>query len=296
MTQEPTVRPGPRVTSGLVALKIDVATRDGLRRGVPRLLALLAEFGARASFFLAFGPDDPGDGFRAHVPWPRGRVAVDAPDLVRRVAGEGHEVGLHGWDHRLWRTAVHELDAAELREQLALACEAYERILGVPPEASAAPAWRTTAASLQAQDTLGLRYASDLRDVRDAPPHHPVLGGYVSSTLQIPCNRPRLLEVLPHAPERPRHWVDDLLGDDGVPRVLPLSAEVEGLAYLDFLRVVLVRLRMTGALTATLAELAEPLLAQPQPCFDGEPLPLHRAAVRMAARRAAAANVRAAQP
>jgi glycosyltransferase involved in cell wall biosynthesis len=43
-----------------LALKVDVCTHDGMRDGVPRLLALLAEHRVKASFFLSFGPDNAG--------------------------------------------------------------------------------------------------------------------------------------------------------------------------------------------------------------------------------------------
>jgi len=217
-------------------------------------LELLALFGTRASFFLAFGPEDPErSGWRSRLAGafrPGRPVALDHADLVRRIVDEGHEVGV--------RTRVHELDEAAIREQLELAFAAYERVLGVAPRAAAAPAWHATAASLKAQDGLGLRYASDMCD---AQPHRPVLDGYASSTLQIPSNRPCLLEVLPHPPERPGHWVDALLGADEALRVLPMRAEIEGLAYHEFLHLLLVRLRTSGLRTVTLADVAEPLLA-----------------------------------
>lgn len=47
----------------------------------PALLELLAERGARATFFLI------GKRARAH------------PELARRIVSEGHEVGNHGWSH-----------------------------------------------------------------------------------------------------------------------------------------------------------------------------------------------------
>jgi len=51
----------------------------------PRVLDLLAERRARASFFLV------------------GERAARAPDTVRRIVSEGHEVASHGWSHRsLW--------------------------------------------------------------------------------------------------------------------------------------------------------------------------------------------------
>ncbi len=51
----------------------------------PRVLAVLAERRACASFFLV------------------GERAARAPDTVRRIVSEGHEVASHGWSHRsLW--------------------------------------------------------------------------------------------------------------------------------------------------------------------------------------------------
>jgi len=51
----------------------------------PKLLDLLHEFGARGTFFLV------------------GQRAARAPELVRRIVGEGHEIGNHTWAHRnLW--------------------------------------------------------------------------------------------------------------------------------------------------------------------------------------------------
>lgn len=51
----------------------------------PRVLAVLSEARVRATFFLV------------------GERATRAPDLVRRMVAEGHEVENHGWSHRnLW--------------------------------------------------------------------------------------------------------------------------------------------------------------------------------------------------
>lgn len=62
-----------------VALTFD----DGPDRdSTPYFLDLLAQHGTRATFFLL------------------GRHAAEAPALVRRMVGEGHELGVHGWTHR----------------------------------------------------------------------------------------------------------------------------------------------------------------------------------------------------
>jgi peptidoglycan/xylan/chitin deacetylase (PgdA/CDA1 family) len=48
----------------------------------PEFLDLLASYDVRATFFLL------------------GRHAAAEPDLVRRMVGAGHELGIHGWSHR----------------------------------------------------------------------------------------------------------------------------------------------------------------------------------------------------
>ena len=55
----------------------------GNRRGIPRVLQALAKHDAKATFFVP---------------------AVSAllyEDEQRRVVGEGHEIGIHGWIHEL---------------------------------------------------------------------------------------------------------------------------------------------------------------------------------------------------
>src|SRR5690349_4780318 len=79
----------------LHALSVDVedwyhdggdSTRAGLEhrveRNLERLLAMLAEHDARATFFFL------------------GEVADLFPELVRRVRAAGHEIGSHGYHHR----------------------------------------------------------------------------------------------------------------------------------------------------------------------------------------------------
>src|SRR5262249_7738695 len=66
------------------------------------LLDLLAESGARATFFVL------------------GCVAETHPDLVRRIHQRGHEVGSHGFYHDLVYTLSPEEFARQLRESARL--------------------------------------------------------------------------------------------------------------------------------------------------------------------------------
>lgn len=60
-----------------IALTFD----DGPSEWTPRFLDLLARHGARATFFVL------------------GVNVQGREDVLRRIVAEGHEIGLHGWDH-----------------------------------------------------------------------------------------------------------------------------------------------------------------------------------------------------
>jgi peptidoglycan-N-acetylglucosamine deacetylase len=83
-----------RTNQSAVALTFD----DGPDpRYTPRVLDLLREAGARATFFLV------------------GVNALAYPALVRRIIDEGHSIGNHTFDHR----ELELLDSAEVRDEIA---------------------------------------------------------------------------------------------------------------------------------------------------------------------------------
>ncbi|MGE0711094.1 MAG: polysaccharide deacetylase family protein [Planctomycetota bacterium] len=272
-------------------LKIDVDTHEGMRDGVPRLLDALARAGLKATFFLSFGPDNAGKaiwnvlrkrGFlrkmlRTGAPslygWrtvlsgtllPARPIAAAMPELVRRIEAEGHEVGVHAWDHRLWQDHLRGLRREQVAEQVSRACGAFEDILGRRPRSMAAPAWYATSVSLELQDARGLLYASDSRG---GAPGFPVLDGYASSTLQIPTTQPCLEELLTLGERDLERCLDQVLapGPELEPEqalVLPLHAEVEGGVYADFCAKLLGRIAASGAPVLTLEQHAEALLGR----------------------------------
>jgi peptidoglycan-N-acetylglucosamine deacetylase len=112
----------------------------GVRRGLPRVLAVLREFRADATFYV------PGVTAQRH------------PDEVRAIVAAGHEVGHHGHLH----VPPHELSVAEQRADVHAGMEAIEAITGIRPEGYRAPGWELTPATLDALVELGLSFDSSL--------------------------------------------------------------------------------------------------------------------------------------
>ena len=115
------------------------------RRVVPnveRVLALLAGFGVRATFFVL------------------GSVAEEEPALVPMIAAAGHEVASHGYSHRL----VTELGPALFRDELRRTAEILERQSGQRPVGFRAPQWSISATATPWALTIlreeGYRYDS----------------------------------------------------------------------------------------------------------------------------------------
>jgi len=69
---------------------------DGPSEWTPRILDLLAEHGARATFFIL------------------GAAVAGHEDTLERAVRDGHELGLHGWSHR----HLTQLSDAEIRDEM----------------------------------------------------------------------------------------------------------------------------------------------------------------------------------
>jgi peptidoglycan/xylan/chitin deacetylase (PgdA/CDA1 family) len=130
---------GPR-DAGAIALTFD----DGPGAVTADVLEALADHGARATFHLLGA-----------------RAAAGAP-LVRRIAREGHEVGVHGWSHRVMaRTPLRSLG------ELARARLALEALSGARPRGFRPPFGATSRRLELAAAALGLRTVGWDVDPRD---------------------------------------------------------------------------------------------------------------------------------
>ncbi|MFZ0709780.1 MAG: polysaccharide deacetylase family protein, partial [Terrimicrobiaceae bacterium] len=96
-----------RVDGRCIAMTFDDGPHPVL---TPKLLDMLKARGLKATFFLI------------------GQNAAEYPDIVRRIAAEGHEIGNHSWSH----PQLTKLNPAALREEVGRTSSTIAEIIGKP--------------------------------------------------------------------------------------------------------------------------------------------------------------------
>jgi undecaprenyl phosphate-alpha-L-ara4FN deformylase len=268
-----------------LSIKIDIDTDRGTRLGVPNLLSLFDELGIKATFLFSLGPDNTGraikrifrPGFFRKVSrtsvvsvygirtllngilLPGPHVGRRNEKVMRQTRDRGHETGIHCYDHIRWQDGLGRMTNQEVLEEFGKARKEYERIFGEPARTAGAAGWQANAFSLAAYDDAKLLYASDCRG---GGPFLPRSNGTTFATLQIPTTLPTLDELLGR-PEYPNnrlvsHYLSLL--QPGLPNVLTIHAELEGMKYLHVLRELLVEAQGRAVRIVQLRDLARQLL------------------------------------
>jgi polysaccharide deacetylase family protein (PEP-CTERM system associated) len=147
------------------------------------LLERLAQVRVRATFFIV------------------GEIAVHNTALIRAIAGAGHEVASHGWDHR----RVDHFNAATFREDVRRSQVALEDITGEAVLGYRAPTFSIgpqTAWAVDVLAELGMAYDSSIYPVRHdrygvpTAPRAPFLvRGERHALLELPPATLRLLGI-----------------------------------------------------------------------------------------------------
>lgn len=238
-----------------LCLRVDVCTFRGLRDGVPGVLDVLRRAKARATFYVTFGPDASGLALlklfnpkfalkmlrtkaASTYGWatafygtllPSPLVGAGLPDTLKRIRDDGHEIGVHGWDHRRWQDKLPKYAAEQLRDEFTKMTDAYRSILGAAPASFAAPAWLLTRDLFDLEQQAGLRFASD---TRGTAPFLPVFGGREGTIPQLPVTIPTLDECLGR--QTPEEFVAESLQTASKQpdyACFTAHAESEGMAY-----------------------------------------------------------------
>jgi undecaprenyl phosphate-alpha-L-ara4FN deformylase len=263
----------------ILGLRIDVDTLYGLFRGVERLLPVLAELKIEATFFVPMGRDRMGRNAKRILgekglspsllrylriyPWQTllngtlrtpPHFAEAGAGMMLRMRREGHEVGLHSFDHYAWQNGISDYSPAEIEEDFRKCIMSYTGVFGALPRCCAAPGWRATEISLSTQEGFGFEYASD---TRGKGPFYPSINGRTLSTLQIPVTLPTLDELLLVGRK-------SLALPDAQVHVYCAHAEVEGLSRLTWFRQFLEGARRDGTSIVPLLRLAERFSGSPE--------------------------------
>ena len=134
----------------------------GARRGIPRIRKVLDRHGVKASFFVP---------------------AVSAllhPEEQKSLAGDGHEIALHGWIHERNTDVPPEKE----RELMLRAADTLETITGTRPVGMRTPSWDYSGATLKIARELGLLYDSSL--FADDDPYEILDHGSATGIVELP--------------------------------------------------------------------------------------------------------------
>lgn len=152
-----------------------------LHVGTEKLLELLHRNNARATFFVL----EP--------------IAREHPELLRRIADAGHDIGSHGTSHDL----LYEMTPERLREETRASVRTLEDFVGKPVRSYRAAYFSITRRNLWALEVLaseGIRYDSSIFPVSnwrygipDHPPGPTVIETAAGKILEFPLSTRRLL-------------------------------------------------------------------------------------------------------
>ncbi len=238
-----------------IGLRIDVDTFRGTKIGVPNLCRTLAKHDIRASFFFSVGPDNMGrhlwrllrPGFFIKMlrtkaanlyGWdilfkgtfrPGPIIGERLAHVIISAAQEGHEIGLHAWDHHAWQVHIDTMDRDAIRRALRKGFDRLARILGEPPVCSAVPAWKCTDLVLMEKNRIPFIYNSDCRGKSI---FHPIVDGKKLFQPQIPVTLPTYDEVVGNkgiSDANYNQYILSLIKSEKL-NVLTVHAEVEGIS------------------------------------------------------------------
>jgi undecaprenyl phosphate-alpha-L-ara4FN deformylase len=241
-----------------VGLRIDVDTLRGTIKGVPNLCSTLKKNDIKATFYFSVGPDNMGRNlWRLLKPaflikmlrsnatslygldiifkgtfWPGPKIGKNKKAIcaIQQATNDGHELGLHAWDHRSWQANIEKWTSERIYQELQQAHTTIKNITGSIPTCSAAPGWRSTDEVLQQKDKFNFKHNSDCRG---QGVFYPIVDGVKLITPQIAQNLPTYDELIGSnniTNENYNHHIIELIKKNrDLKNVLTIHAEVEGI-------------------------------------------------------------------
>ena len=272
---------GEGTLSKVIGIKVDVDTSEGMKHGVPVLLALFKKYNIHASFFVPMGKDHTGwtvkrvftrKGFLKKagrvgvvstygirtllygllLPGPE--IAKKNANILRRITEEGHELGIHGYDHVYWHDHIKHLGRDKTEDLLRRSVAVYSDILHKNPESFAAPGWMINAYALKFFEDNGFIYTSN---ARGHAPFYPSLNGEAFRILELPSTLPTLDEVVGLAGTDTSSLTEFFLDalKEGL-NIMTVHTELEGKHWTGFLDAFLGKSIEAGFIYKRLIEIA----------------------------------------
>jgi undecaprenyl phosphate-alpha-L-ara4FN deformylase len=264
-----------------IALKVDVDTLRGTLEGVPALLDLYQRYDVKATFLFSLGPDHTGrairrvfrPGFFSKVQrtsvvshygiktllygtlLPGPHIGNRGRDILRKTERNGHEVGVHCYDHIRWQDFVANRDAAWTKKEMQAAINIFEDIFTHPPQVHGAAGWQINQYALALEQEMGFAYASDCRGEF---PFLPVMDGQAFQCPQIPSTLPTLDEVIGCGQINEQNVHEAIFASSrnavSAGHVYTLHAELEGMKLLPTMEKLLQMWREAGDEIGTMEE------------------------------------------
>ncbi|HVN97401.1 MAG TPA: polysaccharide deacetylase family protein [Syntrophorhabdaceae bacterium] len=267
-----------------IGVAVHVDTYEGMKKGVPRLLALFQRYGIRASFFVPMGKDHTGRTVKRVFTrrdflkktgtgrvWaeavskktlmyglllPGPEVAKKNKELLKRILTEGHELGIHGHNHVYWHDHIKDLSQRRTEEEIEKPLNVYRELTGIKARSFAAPGWMVNPYALRCFQDRGLAYTSDTR--KGTGPFYPEMEAQQFKCLQIPTTLPTLDEVIGTKGTDETELAEYYIGilTEGL-NVLTVHAEIEGGRWIGFFEAFIVKTIEHGFTYVRLIDVAD---------------------------------------
>jgi undecaprenyl phosphate-alpha-L-ara4FN deformylase len=194
-----------------VSIRIDVDSARDIAL-LPELLDLLTRYGIKGTFFITTGPDRLALNFFKHLAHPRSyaqfvksrplryrahslngivrstQVEAASPEILQRAKEDGHELGLHGYDHFTWISKLSTMDEISIKQLIATGITALEAVTDAEAKSFASPGFTVTSALLRAIEAFDFDYSSDFKSNGLTSPFYPEIGSDTGRVLQVPVS------------------------------------------------------------------------------------------------------------
>ncbi|MES2206652.1 MAG: 4-deoxy-4-formamido-L-arabinose-phosphoundecaprenol deformylase [Pseudomonadota bacterium] len=281
-----------------LVLKVDVDTYRGTLEGVPRLVHCLKRHQTPSTFLFSLGPDRTGRAIkRVFRPGFFSKVSrtsvvehygvrtllygtlLPAPDISLRCAAQlheteanGHEVGIHCFDHITWQDGVMAADVPTTERWMRAAQERFKLIFKRQAKIHGAAGWQMNAQAFRLTEQLGFEWSSD---TRGEYPFLPIVNGQTIFCPQLPTTLPTFDELLGLNGQTAKHVVDELLHyTQETPlcgHIYTLHAELEGGKLMYYFEQLLEGWKKQGYRFLTLSEFGKLAVHQAGGYLDSLP-------------------------